>query len=82
MVWEERNVVWRQVEVALVELQTGESREGTAGGGGMWRVRANNLTSAIAQWLASHEHATDLAIRGEQAGHEPSAAEHGKIKKK
>ena len=34
----------------------------------------NNLMGAIEQWLASHETATDQAIRGEQLGHEPNRA--------
>ena len=41
-------------------------------------MRANNLTSAIEQWLASHEQATDHAIRDEQAGHEPRRARQNK----
>ena len=40
MVWSDRNLVWRKVEVALVEQQSGEIREGLAGGRGVWRVRA------------------------------------------
>ena len=78
MPWVDRNVVWRQVEVALVELQTGESREGTAGGGGVWRTRMNNLRAAIEQWLVSHEQATDQAIRGEQGAQAPSQAHQNK----
>ena len=35
MVWADRNSVWRKVEVALVEQQTGDAREGIAGGRGV-----------------------------------------------
>ncbi len=34
MVWTDRNRVWHKVEVALVEQQSGEAREGLVGGRG------------------------------------------------
>ena len=35
MVWTDRNRVWRKEEVALVEQQSGEAREGLVGGRGV-----------------------------------------------
>ena len=54
MVWSERNLVWRKVEVALVEQHSGELREGLVGGRGVWRVRAQALVEAVEEWLASN----------------------------
>ena len=68
MAWPDRNRVWRKVEVALVEQQSGEAREGLAGGRGVWRVRAQALVEAIEEWLASNEAATDQAIRDLDGG--------------
>ena len=62
MVWADRNSVWRKVEVALVEQQTGEARKGIAGGRGAWRLRAQALVEAVEEWLASNALATDQAI--------------------
>ena len=72
MVWADRNSVWRKVEVALVEQQTGEAREGIAGGRGAWRLRAQALVEAVEEWLASNAAATDQAIRDMEGGVEPS----------
>jgi hypothetical protein len=36
--------VWRKVEVALVEQQTGKAREGLVGGREVWRLRAQSLS--------------------------------------
>ncbi len=72
MAWEDRDIVWRRVEVALTDQQMGEAREGIAGGRGEWRVRAEAVTTAIVQWLESNAKATDQAIRLEQDGHVPS----------
>ena len=74
MVWTDRNRVWRKVEVALVEQQTGEAREGIAGGRGVWRVRAQALVEAVQEWLASNAAATDQAIRDVDGGVEPAVA--------
>jgi hypothetical protein len=53
MEWPDRNQVWRQVEVTLIECTTGETQEGRAGGEGVWNTRHAALTSAIQQWSAS-----------------------------
>ncbi len=68
MVWTDRNRVWRKVEVALVEQQSGEIREGLAGGRGVWRVRAQSLVEAVEEWLASNAAATDQAVRDLEGG--------------
>ena len=56
----------------MTDQQMGEAREGTAGGRGEWRVRADAVTTAIVQWLDSNAKAADHAIRLEQEGHVPS----------
>ena len=53
MEWPDRNQVWRQVEVTLIECTTGETHEGRAGGEGVWNTQHAALTSAIQQWSAS-----------------------------
>ncbi len=58
MVWTDRNRVWRKVEVALVEQQTAEAREGLAGGRRVWRVRAQSLGDSVEEWLVSNAAAT------------------------
>jgi hypothetical protein len=73
MVWSDRNLVWRKVEVALVEQHSGELREGLVGGRGVWRVRAQALAEAVEEWLASNASATDQAVRDLEGGVEPSA---------
>ncbi len=73
MVWTDRNRVWRKVEMALVEQQSGEIREGLVGGRGVWQVRAQSLVEAVEEWLASNASATDQAVRDLEGGVEPSA---------
>ena len=53
MEWPDRNQVWRQVEVTLIECTTGETHEGRAGGEGVWNTRHSALTRAVQQWTAS-----------------------------
>ena len=55
-----------------MEQQTGEAREGIAGGRGVWRLRAQALVEAVEEWLASNAAATDQAIRDMEGGVEPS----------
>ncbi len=64
--------VWRKVEVALVEQQSGEIQEGFAGGRGVWRVKAQSLVEAVEEWLASNASATHQAVRDLEGGVEPS----------
>ena len=68
MVWTDRNRVWCKVEVALVEQQSGEAREGLVAGRGVWRLRAQSLVESVEEWLASNEAATDQAIRDLDGG--------------
>ncbi len=71
MEWPDRNQVWRQVEVTLIECTTGETHEGRAGGEGVWNTRHTALIRAVQQWTASMTRHAEAAY---EAADDPTRA--------
>jgi hypothetical protein len=53
MEWPDRNQIWRQVEVTMIECTTGETQEGREGVEGVWNTRHSAITRAVQQWTDS-----------------------------